>query len=134
MTSTTTLRRAFAALIVINITGFLLALADHLPHASAAGIFSGTRTSTPAPILIVMALGFALSVFRARRAGALLAALPCLVSLAAVASDGDLGHAGLGGAEIAVQVANASVIAFLLAAAVARVGARGTSALARSAA
>ena len=54
------------------------------------------------------ALGVWLLVARGRRAGGALALLASTISLAAVAFDGDLAHAGLGAGHVALQLAIAA--------------------------
>jgi hypothetical protein len=80
-----------------------------------AGAPDGTRLSAPSFIVAAELLGAVLAV--RRRAGAALVVLASGLSLAAATFDGDLGHAGLTGAEAAwqgVEVA-ASAVVFALA-------------------
>jgi hypothetical protein len=99
-------RTALILLLLLNAVGYAVALAtglvDPLP-----GLLNGSRTHAP------------LVIWGAQTAGVLLGRrwltlLACTVSLAAVAFDGDLGHAGLGAGHVAIQVAIAAATLLLL--------------------
>jgi hypothetical protein len=124
MTSPRTLISVLAALLALDALGFGVALAtgivDPLP-----GFLNGSKTHAPLVIWAVQALGVWLLLARASRAGGGLALLACTVSLAAVAFDGDLAHAGLGPGHIALQVAVAALTAVLWALLAARVRSAG---------
>ena len=125
MTSNTTLIRTYASMLLVSAVGFAAAGAD------PATILNGTKLSTPAVILVAVGIGVLVSLRGHRRAGAAIALLPCLVSTAAIVSDGDLAHDGLSTAEIALQLLNVAVIWTMLAVSVARLRS-GQSASARS--
>ena len=125
MTSDTTLIRTYVALLIVTAVGFVAAGAD------PATILNGTKLSTPAVILGAVGIGVLVGVRRHRRVGAAISLLPCLVSSAAILSDGDMFHAGLTTAEKGLQVLTVAVIWTMLAVSVARLG-RGQSASARS--
>ena len=125
MTSNTTLIRTYLAMLLVTAVGFVAAGAD------PATIVNGTKLSTPAVILAVVGIGVGVGVRRNRRAGAVIALLPCLVSTAAILGDGDFAHAGLSPAEIGLQVVNVAAIWTMLAVSVARLRS-GQSASARS--
>jgi hypothetical protein len=107
-------RTVLIPLLVLNAIGYVVALAtglvDPLP-----GLLNGSRTHAPLVIWGAQTIGVVL-LLRGRRAGAVLTLLACTVSLAAVAFDGDLGHAGLGPGHVAIQVAIAATTALLWAA------------------
>ena len=95
---------AAVALVVLNVVGAVVAATGDL----GGSVFNGSKTSIPAPVFLIE-VGGALALAHAREIKALigggLALLASTVSLAAVAFDGDLGHAGLSGGQVATQVA-----------------------------
>jgi hypothetical protein len=95
---------AAVALVVLNVVGTVVAATGDL----GGSILNGSKTSIPAPVF-VLEVGGALALAHARgikaAIGGALALLASTVSLAAVAFDGDLGHAGLSGGQVATQVA-----------------------------
>jgi hypothetical protein len=104
--------RILITLLALDALGFAVALATGLADP-LPGFLNGSRTHAPLVIWGAQALGVWLLVARGRRAGGVLALLACTVSLAAVAFDGDLGHAGLGAGNVAIQVAIAAATAAL---------------------
>lgn len=101
------LSRTAPALVALYAAGAVWAAAAGLASFGEA-LVNGSVINAPLVIVLAQGLG-ALLVVRARGrrgavAGALLALLACSASLAAVAFDGDLGHAGLSGAQVAYQV------------------------------
>src|SRR5919199_4357139 len=66
-------------------------------------VLNGTYVNAPLPIIALQVLG-GVAALRGSRIGAVVALLPCTVSLAAVAFDGDLGHSGLDAGHVAYQV------------------------------
>ncbi len=88
-------RTALILLLLLNAVGYVVALAtglvDPLP-----GLLNGSKTNAPMVIWGAQTVGVLLG----RRAITLLA---CTVSLAAAAFDGDLGAAGLGAGQVAIQ-------------------------------
>jgi hypothetical protein len=104
-------RTALILLLLLNAVGYVVALAtglvDPLP-----GLLNGSKTNAPLIIWAAQTVGVLLN----RRAGTVLALLACTVSLAAAAFDGDLGAAGLGAGQVAIQLGIAAVTAVLWAA------------------
>ena len=104
-------RTALILLLLLNAVGYVVALAtglvDPLP-----GLLNGSKTNAPLIIWAAQTVGVLLK----RRAGTVLALLACTVSLAAAAFDGDLGAAGLGAGQVAIQLGIAAVTAVLWAA------------------
>jgi hypothetical protein len=110
------LMRAAGLLAGTYLIGAVIALATGLSTAGDV-VGNGTRLSAPSFIIVVELLGALLAM--RYRAGAVLVRLASGLSLAAAAFDGDVGHVGLTGAEVAwqgVEVA-ASAVVFALAAA-----------------
>jgi hypothetical protein len=95
------LRKAISALLAIYIAGAVVAVADGLATVGEA-VSKGTYLNAPGPLIAVQA-GAALAALRGHRAGAVVLALACTLSLAAAAFDGDVGHAGLSSMEVAFQ-------------------------------
>src|SRR3954451_620405 len=114
---------AAAALVTIDLTGAVVAVADDLASAGDA-LTSGTYLSAPGPMIAVQALcaaGAARSAGRAGTiAGGLLVAV-CTLSLSAAAFDGDVGHAGVSTAEVLLQTAGVAATIGLWLAAFARI-------------
>jgi hypothetical protein len=109
------LMRAAGLLAGTYLIGAAIALATGL-GGLADVLGNGTRLSAPGFIVVAELLGA--FVATRHRAGAVLVLVASGVSLAAAAFDGDVGHAGLTGAEVAwqgVEVA-ASAVMFALAA------------------
>ena len=100
----TSLPRILALLLLLNAVGYVVALATGLVDP-VPGLLNGSKTHAPLVIWGLQALGIWLLVARGRRAGGWLALLASSVSLAAVAFDGDLAHAGLGAGHVAIQIA-----------------------------
>jgi len=104
-------RTALILLLLLNAVGYVVALAtglvDPLP-----GLLNGSKTNAPMVIWAAQTIGVLLN----RRAGAVLTLIACTVSLAAAAFDGDLGAAGLGAGQVAIQLGIAAVTAVLWAA------------------
>lgn len=101
------------ALAVLYIGGIALALSDDLASLGGA-IANGSKVNAPLPIIAAQVLGGLVALrFAGRRriAGALLLLAACTVSLAAAASDGDLGHGGLSNLQVAYQCAIVTVTA-----------------------
>jgi hypothetical protein len=94
---------AAAALVVLNVAGTVVAAAGDL----GGSLLNGSKTSIPAPVFLIE-VGGALALAHARGIKARIAGgfalLASTVSLAAVAFDGDLGHQGLTGGQVAMQV------------------------------
>ena len=95
------LRKAISALLAIYIAGAVIAVADGLATVGEA-VSKGTYLNAPGPLIAVQA-GAAFAALRGYRAGAVVLALACTLSLAAAAFDGDVGHAGLSSMEVAFQ-------------------------------
>jgi hypothetical protein len=115
MTDTTRLRlpHFLVALAVLYLAGVVLALSDDLASLGDA-IANGSRVNAPLPIIAAQLLGGFVALRCAgpkRIAGAGLLLAACTVSLAAAAFDGDLGHGGLSGVEIAYQCVIVTVTA-----------------------
>jgi hypothetical protein len=108
----TPLPRILALLLLLNAIGYVVALATGLVDP-VPGLLNGSKTHAPLVIWGLQALGIWLLVARGRRAGGWLALLASSVSLAAVAFDGDLAHAGLGAGHVAIQIAIALTTAVL---------------------
>ena len=96
-----------ALLAVLYAAGAAWAVADDIAPTGDA-LLNGTYLNAPLVIIGAQVLG---TLARRSRAGAGLVLLACTVSLAAVAFDGDLGHAGLSTAQVAHQVAIAGTTA-----------------------
>jgi hypothetical protein len=107
-------RTALILLLLLNAIGYVVALAtglvDPLP-----GLLNGSKTNAPLVIWAAQTVGVLLG----RRTGTILTLLACTVSLAAAAFDGDLGAAGLGAGQVAIQlgIAAATVLLWVSAAA-----------------
>src|SRR6478672_4518171 len=116
------LSRTIPALVLFYVAGAVWAASDGLASLGDA-ILNGTVLNAPLVIVAAQALG-SLAALRASggraRAGAALVLLACTVSLAAVAFDGDLGHAGLTGLQVGWQVVIAVFTALTWIAAVGR--------------
>jgi hypothetical protein len=102
-------RTALILLLLLNAVGYAVALAtglvDPLP-----GLLNGSKTNAPMVIWAAQTIGVLLN----RRAGAVLTLIACTVSLAAAAFDGDLGAAGLGAGQVAIQLGIAAATFLLL--------------------
>jgi hypothetical protein len=95
---------AVFVLLVLYLAGAVWGAAEGFASFGDA-LLNGTYISAPLPIIGVQLVGAAIALRGGRpRAGAALTLLPCTASLAAVAFDGDLGHAGLDGVHVAYQV------------------------------
>jgi hypothetical protein len=103
------LRKAISSLLVIYFLGAVVAVADGLATVGQA-VSKGTYLNAPGPLIAVQALA-ALAALRGYRAGAVVLTLACTLSLAAAAFDGDVGHAGLTTAEVALQAIQVALIA-----------------------
>jgi hypothetical protein len=91
-------------LLVLSLAGAVWGSAKGFASLGDA-LLNGTYINAPLPIIALQVLGAAIALRAGRpRAGAALTMLACTVSLAAVAFDGDLGHAALNGAHVAYQV------------------------------
>src|SRR5919201_1249500 len=107
MTTTERLRlpHFLAALAVLYVAGVALALGGDLATLGGA-IANGSELNAPLPIIGTQLLG-GYATLRARGAlrvaGTVLLIAACTMSLAAAALDGDVGHAGLSGAQVAYQ-------------------------------
>jgi hypothetical protein len=115
MTDPTRLRlpHLLVALAVLYVAGIALALSDDLASLGDA-IANGSKVNAPLPILAAQLLGGLVAVRcagRKRIAGAALLLAACSVSLAAAAADGDLGHGGLSGVDVAYQCVIVAVTA-----------------------
>lgn len=103
-------RTALTHLLLLNAVGYVVALAtglvDPLP-----GLLNGSETNAPMVIWAAQTIG--VLVLGGRRAGVALTLVACTVSLAAAAFDGDLGHAGLGAGQVAIQLGIAAATLFL---------------------
>jgi hypothetical protein len=101
-------RTALILVLLLNAVGYAVALAtglvDPLP-----GLLNGSKTNAPLVIWAAQTIGVLLG----RRAGAALTLLACTVSLAAAAFDGDLGAAGLGAGQVAIQLGIAAATLLL---------------------
>lgn len=101
-------RTALILLLLLNAVGYVVALAtglvDPLP-----GLVNGSETNAPLVIWAAQTVGILLG----RRAGSILTLLACTVSLAAAAFDGDLGAAGLGAGQVAIQLGIAAATLLL---------------------
>jgi hypothetical protein len=99
-------RTALILLLLLNAVGYVVALAtglvDPLP-----GFLNGSKTNAPLVIWAAQTAGVLLG----RR---LITLLACTVSLAAAAFDGDLGAAGLGAGQVAIQLGIAAATLLLL--------------------
>lgn len=99
-------RTALTVLLLLNAVGYVVALAtglvDPLP-----GLLNGSKTNAPFVIWAAQTAGVLLG----RR---LITLLACTVSLAAAAFDGDLGAAGLGAGQVAIQLGIAAATLLLL--------------------
>jgi hypothetical protein len=99
-------RTALILLLLLNAVGYVVALAtglvDPLP-----GFLNGSKTNAPLVIWAAQTVGVLLG----RR---LITLLACTVSLAAAAFDGDLGAAGLGAGQVAIQLGIAAATLLLL--------------------
>ena len=99
-------RTALILLLLLNAVGYVVALAtglvDPLP-----GFLNGSKTNAPLVIWGAQTVGVLLG----RR---LITLLACTVSLAAAAFDGDLGAAGLGAGQVAIQLGIAAATLLLL--------------------
>ena len=104
-------RTALILLLLLNAVGYVVALATGLADP-LPGLLNGSKTNAPLVIWAAQTVGVLLN----RRAGTVLALLACTVSLAAAAFDGDLGAAGLGAGQVAIQLGIAGVTAVLWAA------------------
>jgi hypothetical protein len=102
-------RTALILLLLLNAVGYVVALAtglvDPLP-----GLLNGSETNAPLVIWAAQSVGVLLL---PRRPGAILTLLACTVSLAAAAFDGDLGAAGLGAGQVAIQLGIAAATLLL---------------------
>ena len=99
-------RTPLIVLLALNALGYVVALATGLADP-LPGLVNGSKTNAPLVIWGAQTIGVVL-LLRGRRAGGVLALLASTVSLAATAFDGDLGAAGLGAGQFAVQVAIAA--------------------------
>ena len=101
-------RTSLILLLLLNAVGYVVALAtglvDPLP-----GLVNGSETNAPLVIWAAQTVGVLLG----RRAGTILTLLACTVSLAAAAFDGDLGAAGLGAGQVAIQLGIAAATLLL---------------------
>ena len=104
-------RTPLIVLLVLNAVGYVVALATGLADP-LPGLVNGSKTNAPLVIWGAQTLGVVL-LLRGRRAGGVLALLASTASLAAVAFDGDLGAAGLGAGQIAIQVGITAATAVL---------------------
>ena len=108
------LQHLLVALAALYVVGIGLALSGDLATLGGA-IAGGSKLNAPLPIIGAQLLGGLVALRaggrRAQVAGTLLLVLACSVSLAAVASDGDLGAQGLAPAQVAYQCAIASATA-----------------------
>jgi hypothetical protein len=103
-------RTALIALLALNAAGYVVAVATGLAD-SLPGLVNGSKTNAPLVIWGAQTIGVLL--LRGRRLGAGLALLASTVSLAAAAFDGDLGAAGLGAGQVAIQIGIAAATAVL---------------------
>jgi hypothetical protein len=113
------------ALVAFYAAGAAWAVADGITSLGPA-IANGSRLNAPLVIIAAQVLGTLLALRSSGRraiAGAALVLLACTASLAAVALDGDVGHAGLSGAQVAFQIAIAATTALTWVAAAVRVAA-----------
>lgn len=119
-------RTPLIVLLALNALGYVVALATGLADP-LPGLVNGSKTNAPLVIWGAQAIGVVL-LLRGRRAGGVLALLASTLSLAATAFDGDLGAAGLGAGQVAIQVAIAAATVVLWAStavALGRYGRRG---------
>ena len=98
-------RTALILLLLLNAVGYVVALATGLADP-LPGLLNGSKTNAPMVIWAAQTIGVLLG----RRALTLLA---CTVSLAAAAFDGDLGAAGLGAGQVAIQLGIAAATGLL---------------------
>src|SRR5919198_4994520 len=115
MTNTTRLNlpHFLIALAVLYVVGIALALSGDLATLGTA-IASGSKVNAPLPIIAAQLIGGLVALRAAgpaRIAGGPPLGLPCSVSLAAVAFDGDVGAQGLSAAQVAYQCVIAPVTA-----------------------
>jgi hypothetical protein len=101
-------RTALILLLLLNAVGYVVALATGLADP-LPGLLNGSKTNAPLVIWGAQTIGVLLG----RRAGAALTLLACTVSLAAAAFDGDLGAAGLGAGQVAIQLGIAAATLLL---------------------
>jgi hypothetical protein len=100
------LSRTVPVLAALYAAGAAWAVADDLAPAGDV-LLNGTTINAPLVIIAAQTLGSIAALRltgRRAMAGAVLVLLACTVSLTAVALDGDLGQAGLSGAQVAYQV------------------------------
>jgi hypothetical protein len=99
-------RTALILLLLLNAVGYVVALAtglvDPLP-----GFLNGSKTNAPLVIWAAQTVGVLLG----RR---LITLLACAGSLAAATFDGDLGAAGLGAGQVAIQIGIAAATLLLV--------------------
>jgi hypothetical protein len=102
------------ALAFLYLAGIGLALGSDLASLGEA-IANGSKVNAPLPIIAAQLLGGAISLRArsrgARIGGAVLLLAACTLSLAAAMADGDLGHDGLSGLQVAYQCAIVAVTA-----------------------
>jgi hypothetical protein len=99
-------RTALTLLLLLNAVGYVVALATGLVDL-LPGFLNGSKTNAPLVIVGAQTAGVLLG----RR---LITLLACTVSLAAAAFDGDLGAAGLGAGQVAIQLGIAAATLLLL--------------------
>lgn len=100
------LAAAVAGLLAADALGAIVSLATGLDGPGHL-LGSGSPLCAPPPLIAVQLLAALAALAAGRRAalaGGVVLALACSLSLAAAASDGDLGRAGLSPAEVGVQV------------------------------
>ena len=129
MTTTSPVRlpHLLVALGALYVVGIVLALAGDLATLGGA-IAGGSGVNAPLPIIAAQLVGGVVALRsqgRARVAGAVLLLAACTLSLAAGASDGDLGHSGLSSGQVAYQLAimAATAVTWILGLRVLRAGA-----------
>jgi hypothetical protein len=98
-----TLPRLLTTLAVLYLAGIVLALTGDVASLGGA-ILNGSKLNAPLVIIAAQLAGGVL-LLRGRRAGGVLLLAACTLSLAAVASDGDLGAQGLSAGQVAYQLA-----------------------------
>jgi hypothetical protein len=99
-------RTALILLLLLNAVGYVVALATSLVDP-LPGFLNGSKTNAPLVIWGAQTVGVLLGRH-------LIALLACTVSLAAAAFDGDLGAAGLGAGQVAIQLGIAAATLLLL--------------------
>lgn len=99
---------AFPTLVGLYAVAWIISLATGLGDVQKL-VAAGTYLAVPGALAAVQLTSAALA--PRHRAAAIVLALSSTLSLAAIASDGDLGHAGLTTAEVGFQLLQAAVIA-----------------------